>query len=149
MSGIDEIMDMLHWDNGDNIQQRGIALARSIRSINVFIQPLYPKGGKGLWDNCARILAERPDEVLKPYLPRLLEWLQDLNWPGSLIILDRLKAFSEVKMLSYWIEDLVKKAEMCDDLIWINHLSGLLDNEKLKTALSKETLNALQKHSRS
>ena len=146
MYNIDEIMDMLHGSNNVEIQQKGIELAKSIKSFNVFILPMHPGYNKNVWGNCAKILVDKPDKDLEPYLYQLLEWLQDINWPGSLIILDRLKAFSEVKMLSFAVKNCVKRAIACDDKIWLNYLSELLDNEKLKAVISGDTLEVLQKH---
>ena len=59
-----------------------------------YILPLENGESKGVWENCARALYEISDERLEKHLPSLLEWLEDLNWPGALIILERLKKFS-------------------------------------------------------
>lgn len=91
MVDITEIMDMLDWHMPYEIQSKGIFLARDTETIIPFIQPLTPKHNKNVWGNCARIIAERSDEELKPYLVELLEWLQDMNWPGALCILNRLQ----------------------------------------------------------
>ena len=69
-----------------------------MKSINVFLQPTDKYHNQNVWENCAAILAKRSDEELSYYLVELLEWLQDLNWPGALVILDRLKAFSGEKL---------------------------------------------------
>ncbi|MBQ9119946.1 MAG: DivIVA domain-containing protein, partial [Lachnospiraceae bacterium] len=49
----------------------------------------------------ALILAEKSDEELSPHLIQLMEWLQDLNWPGAVCIQDRLKAFSKNRLFYY------------------------------------------------
>lgn len=57
----------------------GIRLVREINDLSLLIQlPAEPS----VWDNCAKILSERTDKELSPYLVELLEWLQDLNWLG-------------------------------------------------------------------
>ena len=93
MVDITEIMDMLDWHMPSEIQLEGISLARNIETIIPFIQPLTPKHNKNIWDNCAVIIAEKSDEKIKPHLVELLEWLQDMNWPGAFCILDRLKNY--------------------------------------------------------
>lgn len=95
MVDITEIMDMLDWHMPYEIQSKGIFLARDTETIIPFIQPLAPKHNKNVWGNCAQIIAERSDEELKPYLVELLEWLQDMNWPGALCILNRLQKKSD------------------------------------------------------
>ena len=55
---IDRIMDLLDWNNPPEVQEEGRSLARSIRCINVFLQPMHPGHDKNVWDNCAIILSE-------------------------------------------------------------------------------------------
>jgi hypothetical protein len=146
MCDIDKIMDMLDWNESLEIQEKGRELAKNIRSINVFLQPGNPGNCKNVWDNCAKILAARSDETLKPYLIDMLEWLEDLNWPGALIILDRLKNYSEVDMLFWALEECVKEATALDKEVWLCNLSELLDNKQLKAMLPKYILEVLQQH---
>ena len=66
----------------------GINEAKKYKYLYPFIQPAIP--GKIIWEPCARVIALKSDEELKPYLYLLFEWLQDLNWPGAYIVFDRL-----------------------------------------------------------
>lgn len=59
MYNIDEIMDMLDWNMSVEIQKKGLVLANSIKSINVFLQPLDSKHNKNVWENCAKILLKK------------------------------------------------------------------------------------------
>ena len=144
MCSIDEIMKMLDWNNSIETQQKGIELAKDIQSINAFVLPMNPS--KSVWENCAKILSAKPDEVLQPYLSRLLEWIEDINWPGALIILQRLKDFSEVKMLVFSVKESVRIAYATNNLIWLNSIAELLDNQMLFNALPKDCLVILEKH---
>ena len=147
MCNIDEIMDMLDWNNSEEVQQKGVELAKNIKNISAFVQPNDP--GKSVWENCAKILADRPDDKLKPYLSQLLEWLQDFTWPGALIILEKLVCYNEIDVLVFNVELCVKRAVVCgtwEDLLLVDHISELLDNKNLKEALSTEILEILQKH---
>ena len=85
MVDITEIMDMLDWHMSSEIQAEGISLARNIETIIPFIQPLTPKYNKNVWENCAVIISERSDKEIKPHLPKVLEWLQDMNWRGLFV----------------------------------------------------------------
>lgn len=126
MVDITEILDMLDWHMPPEVQTKGIYLAKNIETISPFIQPLTPKHNKNVWENCAVIIAERNDESLTPHLVELLEWLQDMNWPGAFRILHRLKEYSDRKSISSAINICIKKAKTCDDEVWESNLHMLL-----------------------
>ena len=115
MVDITEIMDMLDWHMPSEIQSKGISLARYTETIIPFIQPLTPKHNKNVWENCAVIISERSDEEIKPHLPEMLEWLQDMNWPGAFCILNRLQKYSDENSLCNAINVCIKKAKKCRD----------------------------------
>lgn len=145
---IDYIMSLLDWNKSITEQTKGIKLAENIENFNVFLQPCNKNYNKNVWDNCAKILSARTDEELSPYLDELLRWLQDLNWPGALLILDRLKIFSGKKLKRPFL-DLVTYAINLNNeegFMWLDNLSELLDNEELKEELPKPIVEKLQKH---
>lgn len=145
MYDINNIYEMLNWENPTKIQMKGISLAQKINDSSLLIQP---PAEPSVWEQCAKILAEKSDDDLKPYLDGLLEWLQDLNWPGALIILERLKMFRGDALKEY-VENAVANATKLSNeegLRWLDYLSELLDNEKLKVELPRETVEKLQKH---
>ena len=144
MTNINEIYKMIHWHSSYGEQLRGIELAKKSNDVSSFIQPMQPEYNKSVWGNCARILYEKSDDILAPYLIQLLEWIQDLNWPGAMIILDRLKNYSEISKLSLAIEECVKKAVASNDHIWLSNILELLDNQALIEALSMDCLGALK-----
>lgn len=129
MVDVTEIMDMLDWHMPPEIQSKGISLARDIEIIIPFIQPLTPKHNKNVWGNCAVIVAEKSDEKLKPYLVELLEWLQDMNWPGAFCILDRLQRYSDNKSIRSAINICIEKAKDCGDKVWESNLYLLLQKQ--------------------
>lgn len=98
---IDEIMDMLDWNNTPEVQERGRELARNVRCINVFLQPRHPGHRKNVWDNCALVLSERTDQELSPYLYELFLWLEDMNWPGAECIFSRLMQYKRDSLFEY------------------------------------------------
>ena len=130
LAGITEIMDMLDWHMPTEIQSEGISLAKSIETIVPFIQPLTPRHNKNVWENCAVIIAEKSDEELKPYLVELLEWLQDMNWPGALCILNRLQEFSDKDSICDAIDVCIEKAKVCGDEVWEDSLQLLLQTAR-------------------
>ena len=91
---LDEIYESFFWDASYTNEEYeakiaiGINEAKKYKYLYPFIQPAIP--GKIIWEPCARVIALKSDEELKPYLYLLFEWLQDLNWPGAYIVFDRL-----------------------------------------------------------
>lgn len=127
MFDIDYVMDLLDWNNSAEKQMQGIKLAREIKCINVFLQPGLPYG-KSVWNNCAKILSERTNEELSPYLIDLMEWLQDMNWPGAFCILDRLKKMVNEPLYQHSYNICLKCAKALEDETWENNL-GMIEKD--------------------
>ena len=117
---------MLDRNNPAEIQADGIRLAEETGEIKPFIQPLTPRHSKNVWENCAIIISAKSDEELKDYLGELLEWLQDMNWPGAFRIFDRLKCCSDRNLIVHAINESIKTAESANDEIWEQNLRLLL-----------------------
>ena len=127
MINIDYIMELLDWSNSTEKQLQGILLAREIKCINVFLQPGFPYG-KSVWNNCAKILSERTNEELSPYLIDLMEWLQDMNWPGAFCILDRLKRMINAPLYQHSYNICLKCAKALEDETWETNL-GMIEKD--------------------
>ena len=95
MHSIDRIFEMLYRDNDEETQRLGIEEAKKIKYLSVFIQPVE---SESIWENCAKVLADKCDAELSPYLPRLLEWIKLLCLPGAQLIYDRLTEVSKKDM---------------------------------------------------
>ena len=128
MTDIAEILDMLDWHMPTEIQSKGIALARESDEIIPFIQPLTLRHNKNVWENCALIISEKSDEKLKPYLVELLEWLQDMNWPGAFCVLERLKKYADNNTLCQAVNVCVEKAKVDDNDVWKSNLHLIINN---------------------
>ena len=142
---LSDIMSMLDWNLPSDVQLRGRQLAIECGEIEPFIQPITQMHNKNVWDNCALILSNKSDEELKPYLPELLKWLQDLNWPGSIIVLNRLKHFSFEKLIFPLTQcvSCIDESSDFNQAKWLYNLSELLEISELKLHISKEVLERL------
>ena len=147
MNNIKKIMEMINWNNDTETQNKGVKWASQIKNLTIFIQPME-YGSKAVWENCAKILSERSDEELVPYLNDILEWLQDMNWPGALTITERLKHFSGEKLVQPFLYAFNKAKDLNneDGLMWIDYLSELIDNKGLEEILPDEVLSVLRQH---
>ena len=145
MNDAQKIYKMLDWENSIEVRLEGMNLAREIDDLSLLIIPL---AAPSVIECCAQILCEKSDLVLAPYLDKLLEWLQDLNWPGALLILDRLKIFYGKELKKTFMDCVINADSMNnpEGLRWMDSLSELLDNEQLREELPKEIIVKLQKH---
>ena len=125
MVNIDYIMDLLDWDNSIEKQEQGVKLAKNVKCLNVFLQPGNRYYGKNVWDNCAKILSARSNEELSPYLIELMEWLQDMNWPGAFCIFNRLKEMANEQLFEHSYTICLKYAQALDDEVWKSNLRML------------------------
>lgn len=138
---IDELYALLNCNQSREEQEMGMELARTVKHLSVFCQPF---GNKGIWENCARILAEREDRELLPYCSRMFQWLQDMNWPGATIIFDRLRKMP-VNVLELYFTDCARKAIFLKDYEWCSNLNQFLFPE-LSMQVEKKLLLQLQQH---
>ena len=119
---IDRIMDMLDWHNPEDVQQSGREMADKVRCINVFILPLHREHNKNVWDNCAKILASKDDEELRPYVRDMMHWLEDMNWPGAYCILERLNRFERTDDFNWTVTTTVCDASRMPEKFWMRNL---------------------------
>ncbi len=131
MTDVFEVLDMLDWNMPAEIQSAGIELAKSNKDIKPFIQPLTPKHNKNVWGNCAIIVSTKSDGELDPYLIELLEWIQDLNWPGAFCIFDRLQKYSDNCTINSAINICLDRAKSSNDESWQNNLCMLAEKLNL------------------
>ena len=111
----------------------------------MFILPLHQGYNKNIWENCAKILASKSDETLEPYLEHLLEWVEDITWPGALIIVERLKKFSNLEEFYQAYENTIKRAAVTNRGMWIVNLSEFIEeNEKLKNMLPEDLIRIIE-----
>ena len=138
MIDIDYIMSLLDWNKSIDDQTEGIKMAKQIESINVFLQPCNKMHNKNVWDNCAKILSIRTDDELSPYLISLLEWLQDMNWPGAFCILGRLQKYGDDISYDLAYNTCLKYAQALEDEVWERNLKALNVSRRQLETTEKE-----------
>ncbi|MGO5549104.1 DUF5071 domain-containing protein [Wansuia hejianensis] len=133
-----DIFCMLDEDNDKKTQNKGIEMAKIIQDISPFLQPVEPQFNKNIWHNCAVIICNRSDKQLEAYLDRILEWLQDMNWPGAFLVSERLENFSGELLLPHFLKAIKICLDQADEA-WLDNLSLLIKNKELSLMLD-ETL---------
>lgn len=131
---IDTLYEMLDEEQPIEIQEAALREARKIKSLSVLMQPVEYKWS---WENCAKVICEKTDKELNSYKYEMLEWLQDLNWPGAFLIMERLEKMNPQLLLNATIYA-VKQALLLKDNEWLTYMSYLLKNKKFYDALSEE-----------
>lgn len=121
-----EILKMLSWNNSEEVQKKGLKLALDIKYIGYLFQPFIDGESKSLWENCAIVLSEKTDEELKLWLLQCLIWLQNMNWPGTVIIAQRLLEYKNKKSLGYAKNKAVKIAQILNDDVWLENLNEII-----------------------
>ena len=112
---INELFEMLNWNSSEEQQKLGRMEAAKVHYISIFFQP---KETKNVWENCAKVIANRSDDELSIYLIDMFLWLQDFNWPGADIIYDRICRMQPQFMLGALMHCL-KTAIQTEDIPWI------------------------------
>ena len=143
MYDIDIIMRQLSWHSSLAEQSIGIKHGKRVECLKAFFQPVNEKYSKDVWENCAKVICSHSDEHLMPYILDLLLWLEDLNWPGAEIVLERLQRFSDVNLLAMHVERFSIALLALGENTWLQNLCELLQNEALKMRLDKNTITRL------
>ena len=120
------LLDMLDWNQPEEIQKSACKAAAG-EDIKIFLQPCTKRHNKNVWDNCARILSQKTDDQLSPYLQELFCWIKDMNWPGAFEIRDRLKKYSGKNELRQAYEEAIQKARATKDRAWLDNLLQFMD----------------------
>lgn len=132
---IDELYNLFMWDKQLTDEenkvkaQKGIDAAKQTKNLFPFIQPIIvpPEASKMVWESCAKVVAMRSDEELEPFMFMLLEWIQDLNWPGATIIYNRLTRIP-YNTIEFAFQHSRIKAEQTNDACWLDVLDDLYED---------------------
>ena len=126
MKDIDEIYAMLDWNQPNEIQKQGIDYAKNLDLLHLFIQPMDYKYPKNIWENCSIVVCSKSDAELQEVLVLLMEWIQDLNWPGAFNVFDRLRDYNKNTAFYTAYNECINKAEYDNDEIWKEILQSII-----------------------
>jgi len=117
----------LSWNVANELQSEAIEELSKTTSENIskLIMPLQ----KDCWENAALVLSGFSDSLLEQVFMDLLTWLQDLSWPGSLIVMKRLAQMNK-EAVEEKIQLAISQAITENEEEWKDNLEMLL--EKLK-----------------
>jgi len=122
------LINNLSWDMPEFIQKDAIKRLLQIPEEEVPI--LTRISEKKCWENAAIVLKEIGYPRNKLALPGLIEWLQDMNWPGATTAADTLRKI-DIKIIVPYIEEALLKASKEEDYIWITNIKELVINKMM------------------
>ncbi len=141
---VNQLFEML-LSNNEEVQKRGLEQADKVKYLSIFV---LPTEGKALWENCAKALSNKTDEELEPYLISILDWFKDANWPGFMIIYERLKKMP-AKMLAHPYQiavTIAQETRQDESKMWLTYLAGLITNQELLEFLPLDQQKLLKKY---
>ncbi len=126
---MEKIIENLSWNSTKVIQEKTI---QEIINNNKFRYELLlqPFGRKDCWENCALVFYMLSDEVINQYIPSLLEWLQDANWPGASTIFRRLNMMP-IDIIMPHLSGAMSKSLSSKDEEWYENLLTLESSLKM------------------
>lgn len=130
---LNELVACLSWNTSKECQQNAIMALCGMENLDVSI--LLQPCDKSCWENAALVLKNINYPRIEPIIPGLIRWLQDMNWPGSSIILELLASIEGSTLIRY-IEESLNEAKNEEDYIWISGIKELVE----KAGLKKNTL---------
>lgn len=122
---------------GNKLQNQKSAMSQLTNLKNDEIRLLIlPGSDKKSWKNAALVLKQIGYPRIKPVVFDLLDWLQDINWPGSHTIIDLLSTVDK----SVLVNEIEKKLdiEVIDDVpirkddMWLGAFFLLIKKMNLK-----------------
>lgn len=142
----DNYYELLNANLSQELLENNILkLAEDTRySNNCFIMP----ANKMYWENAAKVLAKRGYPIIRDILMELFEWLQDMNWPGAITVVNILNTIPK-KVLVENLEKTIEIALEENNGIWLNWLYVFIHYKVVGTDdfNNKELFNILNSHS--
>jgi len=127
---IDLLIRNLAFDN--NPQDLKNAMSQLVNLKNDELKMLILPGvEKKTWDNAALVLKQVGYPRIKSVVFHLLDWLQDVNWPGAYTILDLLSTVDK-KFLIHEIEKKISAESINDDDMWLGGIKMLSKKNNFK-----------------
>ncbi len=82
-------IDSLSWHLPIEKQHANLSKIQNLSDDDIEML-ILPSRKQECWENCAILLSTLDDARLIPFLPKILEWFKDLNWPGIDVISNRI-----------------------------------------------------------
>lgn len=123
------LLDSLRWNRSPKEQLEDVV--RLALDENTDPSTLImPALDKQYWGNAALTLLLMEPERVKPYLPQLMIWLQDANWPGAYTIMEMLHNMPKEYVMPA-LQAAREEALKQDDENWVDNIDMIYDTESI------------------
>lgn len=113
-------IEKLSWNLPEKVQKEHIELMNPDKDDDIE-QLILPDNKQSCWENCAIVLSRLKNETFMRFLPKVLEWFKDLNWPGTEVIRCKILRLPK-KCVQMEIYNAIKRAEDEGDEEWAENL---------------------------
>ncbi|MDQ7096681.1 DUF5071 domain-containing protein [Desulfosporosinus sp. PR] len=143
MDNIFNIIRDLDWSKPEDVQKKAMEQLQEIDDRDIiYLAQQNELNYKYCWHNAALVLKAIGYPRIKPVLSYLMEWFQDVNWPGVRTIVEIFRAISPTDLLSS-IEDASKRSIKENDDFWAFGLVSLIKDLELEHLINKDLYNQL------
>ncbi len=122
-------IQQLHWDTPEPLRNEVKEKLKQM-SENQMQMLIFPHG-KGYWDGAAEVITAIGLPRVQNIMPGVMEWLQDMNWPGSQIIYDFLCHQKKETILPH-INKALHTASQQNDEMWLYWMMQLMEEMQIK-----------------
>lgn len=143
MDNIIELICDLDWRQPEDVQKKAMEQLQEIEDSELFyLAQQNEHNHKYCWPNSALILKAIGYPRIKPVLPYLMEWFQDVNWPGVRTIIEIFRDISTIDLLPF-IEDASMRSIRENDECWAYGFVSLIKVLELEYLINRELYNQL------
>lgn len=125
----ENILKNLSWNT--SIKEQNIAINEIASMNNINLNELLQPMDKEYWENAAKVLSIIGYPRIEVVIQGLFRWLQDLNWPGAMIVMDLIKTIPRNVVIPY-IESSAIEALNTNDEVWLCNMSTFIKYFKIK-----------------
>ncbi|WP_026476139.1 DUF5071 domain-containing protein [Alkaliphilus transvaalensis] len=141
---IKELIADLDWGKPREIQENAIRRLKEIDDEDIVLLAKQSNDicHKGCWQNAALVLKLIDYPRIKPALPYIMQWFQDINWPEVYTIIEILRDAKPFELIPY-IEEASKRAIIDEDGLWALGIVFLLEKLELNHKINSDIYNQL------
>ncbi|WP_028392633.1 DUF5071 domain-containing protein [Bacillus cihuensis] len=144
MKNINTLIQGLNWHNSEEVQKKSINELSKLSGKEVIILADQTElNHKACWFNSAIVLQNIGYPNNKESIPYLMQWFQDINWPGVSTVVEIFKSIDREE-LKLHIDNAITQGLNEKDDFWIFGLLFLIDKLHMTHMYDKKPIHKLE-----